>query len=230
MAIPQLTSPLLIDYLPVCQLYCLAQKPGWELLRHIPDLRIWKNLRLSMPLQQALQEDSVPAFSISCGMSKQGMSYSLLTRIIQAGASSIFRHLLGKGEIPSSIITLPELCCMLTVQQPDNITVPFLSALEEFHPGLLKGTQDALGRNLLWYSVHNYQTGWFHPKCQLTHFLLEKGCDPQNTNPLGLSWQEFTDSLSVGNKQLLMNQRYYFQAFCNPGSQLRVKQPLSDIA
>lgn len=187
------TSPLLIDIMPVCQLYCMARKPGWELLRHIPGMRKYSTKRISTALQQAIKTDSVATFCINRDMTGQGISYSLLMAIVKAGAEKIFRHLLEHNEIPSSVITLPELCCMLVAQQPDDISVPFLAILENLNPGMLKGIHDALGRNLFWFSIYNHAPGTYTLKNRLTQFLLGKGCNPQNANPLGVTWQEAID-------------------------------------
>ena len=197
---PHLTSPLLIDSATVCQLYCLAKKTGWKMLQHTVHMQMHIHPRPSTLLRQALEEDSEAAFSISHTMAGQGISRKLLKAVIEAGASAIFRHLLEDGELSPTIVTLPELCCLLTSSQPDDISIPFLSILEDHHPGLLQGIHDVLGRNLLWYAVHNQPATCFRPSSQLTSFLLKCGCDPQNTNQLGFSWQEISNILTRKNK------------------------------
>ena len=184
-----LTDPLLIDSFYVCQRYCLVKKPGWEMLRYLVNARRSVELSLPTQLRQALLADSVPAFLITRDMAGRRLSYSLLLKVIKTGASTIFRHLLDKGEITSDVITLPELCCLLASEKNFD-TRNLLQAIEEWHPGMLKDIRDPLGQNLLWYALH----GKMSCRKPIIQSLLQWGCDPLNTNQLGLTWQEANEA------------------------------------
>ena len=219
-------NPKLLDCDVISKQYCLDKHPGWEMLRHINGLRRITPLHLSPGVIQSLQEDNAPAFAIHSQMSGQKLSFSLLMEIFQKKAFHIFRHLLENGKITDQIISLPELCCLLAVQMPDEISVPALAFIEETHPGLVKDVHDVFGRNLLWYALHNQKTGWFHPDCRLTPFLLKCGCDPQNPTTVGLTWQEVTASLSLEQKMALMGKRY---SIAREGSDLIRQQSVDTI-
>ena len=136
-----------------------------------------------------------------------------MERILVEQSTSILRHLLEENLIPKDAMSLEELCCTCAGRFSDAISVPLLSLIEEVRPGTIKSVLDDFGRNLLWYALHNRLTGWFHPNCKLTPFLLEKGCDPNNQNQIGISWQEVTDGLTLKQKTRLMKARYNYMPF-----------------
>ena len=187
-----ITDPLLIDDHIVSYRYCQVKKPGWQMLQYIHGRR---HLTVKMPdaMREAVREDNLPIFAINLDMAGMNVSFSLLVEVLESGAASIFRELLENRMFNDSAISLSELCCFLVAWYPDDISVPMLTVLEEVQPGLVKSVADDFGRNLLWYAIQNTKTGWFHPDCRLTPFLLEHGCDPQNTNQIGLPWQMVMD-------------------------------------
>ena len=223
-----LTNPLLIDDPIVSHRYCQVQKPGWRLLQYIHGRR---HNKLNMPeaLRQAIRDDIVPAFAIHLGMTGRHISFSLLVEVLENKAVSIFRHLLENNLLNDNIIPLPELCCYLAAWFHDDISVPMLAILDELYPGLIKGVKDIFGRNLLWYAVQNMKTAWFHPDCQLTPFLLEHGCDPQNENQLGLTWQAVTDGLTQNWKIKMMRRRHNLERYTFPSPKLQLSQPLDKL-
>ena len=225
-----LTDPMLIDNPSVCHRYCQVEKPGWMMLRYIDGRRSISS-SLNEPIYTALKNDSVPQFAMHLVMNQKQITFSLLSEILgNYKAFHVFRYLLENQMINDDVIPLPELCCHLVAQFPDNMSVPLLKVLEEVHPGLLKSVHDHFGRNLLWYAVHNLKTGWFHPKCNLTPFLLGCGCDPDNANTIGLTWRYLTDHLTLQDKRNLMRHRYLDDVSRNTiKAKLRLKQPISSL-
>ena len=207
-----ITSPLLIDNDYTIFTYVVEHKPGWRFLQCIAALRAAKRMKMSPALQKAIVEDDVPSFELLRNMEGRRVCFSLLAEILNTGKFAILRNLIAHGGIPRDVMTLEQLCCYCAAQFPDGQAVPILTLVEEERPGFLKGVRDDFGRNLLWYTVFNKNTGWFHPDCELTRFLLEKGCDPDNENQLGLSWREVTDSLTYHQKRELMQHRYLLAA------------------
>jgi len=136
-------------------------------------------------------------------------TFSFLAEIMDKKAFKIFRFMVKNGQLPGKIISMEELCAYAAASFDDNSSLPFLRAIEEFHPGTLKNFRDEWGRNLLWYAVHNRKTGWFHPACRLTPFLIEEAqCDPENKNQAGLSYNFVTESLTCEKKIQQMRWRY----------------------
>ena len=129
-------------------------------------------------------------------MAGQRISYSLLLVLIRHGAKAVFAHLLDSGKLTQDIIPLPELCCLLASEKNWD-TLPFLQTIEERHPNMLKDIHDALGLNLLWYALH----GKNKADNPVINSLLQWGCDPQNTNPLGFTWQEASEAYAAVNRQ-----------------------------
>ncbi len=205
-------GPMFIDNELRCDDYCNLQKPGWEMLRYILPRRFrrgsskgarkHKTLRLGESMKTALQEDNAAAFAISLDLSGKKITYSLLWEVLSAGATEVFRFLLESGRIPEKVISLTELCCFLVARFPEETAIPMLKAIEEHKPGTVGAVHDALGRNLLWYVIHNRDTLWFGDSNEqgLPHFLLEHGCDPENVNQVGFSWRELCEALTDKQK------------------------------
>ena len=202
-----ITHPLLIDNWTVRCNYIKSHKPGWRFLRCIERMNAVKQ-SYSARTKAAIDSDDVAMFEMCRTMEGFRMSFHLLFNVITGGNISILRHLLSNNMLQRNIMSLNELCCLCAAQFPCHQSVPLLSAIEETSPGVLKSVQDDFGRNLLWYVIHNPRTIWFHPNCKLTSFLIEKGCDPDNRNQIGLSWREVTDGLSMPQKLGIAKRRY----------------------
>lgn len=205
-----LTEPLLIDNGAVRNRYIQAKKIGWEVLRAINGGRRWQTLKLPELVREAIEKDIPEQFIIAVDISALEVStFSFLAEIMDKKAFNIFRFMVKNGQLPGKIISMEELCAYAAASFDDNSSLPFLRAIEEFHPGTLKNFRDEWGRNLLWYAVHNRKTGWFHPACRLTPFLIEEAqCDPENKNQAGLSYNFVTESLSCEKKIQQMRWRY----------------------
>ena len=220
-----ITDQLLIDDPIVSYRYCQVRKPGWQMLQYIHGRR-HQTVKMSDAMRQAIREDDLPIFAINRDMAGMNVSFSMLVEVLESGAACIFRYLLEKRLFNDSAISLSELCCLLVAWYHDGISVPMLAVLDEVHPGLVQSVADDFGRNLLWYAIQNTKTGWFHPDCRLTPFLLEHGCDPQNTNQIGLPWQMVTDGLSLDLKEQMMRRRYNMEHYTQ---KLRQYQPLEHL-
>lgn len=224
-----ITNPLLIDDPIVSFRYCQVRKPGWEKLQYIHGRR-HQTLKLSENVHQAIREDCLPVFAMNLDIQDRNVSFSLLAEVLQYGAVGIFRYLMENKMVAEEIITPSELCCYLATWFQDSISVPMLTVMEELHPGLVKDVKDVFGRNLLWFAVQNMKTGWFHPDCKLTPFLLEHGCDPQNNNQIGLPWQMVNDGLTMKLKEQMMCKRYQWEDYKAPNPYLlQLNQPLEKL-
>ncbi len=63
--------------------------------------------------------------------------------------------------------------------------VAWLKAAEAKQPGIIKSCADALGRNLLWYTLYNW-----HQASKVQDTLLKHGCDPDARATFGPNWRE----------------------------------------
>lgn len=223
-----ITNPLLIDDPIVSCRYCQVRKPGWQMLQYIHGRR-HQTLRMPDAMRQAIREDNLPAFAMHLDMARMNVSFSLLAEVLEYGAVGIFRHLLENRMLSDDIIPLDELCCYLATWFHDGVSVPMLGIIDGIHPGFVKDVRDHFGRNLLWYAIQNMKTGWFHPDCRLTPFLLEHGCDPQNTNQVGLTWQEITDGLSLEQKSQMMRRRYNMEHYSATSPKLQLSQRMERL-
>ena len=224
-----LTDAILIDNPSVKFRYTQVRKPGWKMVRGMMGRR-WQTLRLPEMLRNSIEEDNPGKFNISRDMSGQKLSFSLLGEVMEKKAFKIFRMLLKEEELFQKVIPMDELCAHISGSYTDDLSVPLLCSIEEVFPGTLKEIRDGWGRNLLWYALHNRKTIWFHPKCGLTKCLLQYGCDPDNTNHLGLSWRYVTDNLSWDQKRQQMLWRYGTSRISwAQGNILRRAQPPEDV-
>ena len=209
------TDPLFVDDPECCYRYCVLQKPGWEMLRYTIGRRHLK-ARMTAPMRAALQEDDAAAFAISLDLSGIGVSYSLIWEVVTAGAMKILRNLFESGRIPEAVLTLPELCCLLVAEFPENKAITILYEIERWHPGTIGGVRDAFGRNLLWYTIHNPETVWFADDNGIPQFLMTHGCSPENANQAGLTWRELCEALTPDQKKSYIRRRQ-FGALFHPG-------------
>ena len=179
------TDPLLIDVEVVCRYYIYLKKPGWEMLSRRFSCQLLYQPPLTPQCQHALQEDCAPMFRIACDLADTKLDFGLLREIIKNGAVNILRDLLETRQITPEIIPLDELCCLIAARPRLANGAALLAAIEDTHPGLLQSVHAIFGRNILWYAIRSPHA--------VTEFLLQHGCDPLNTNQLGLTWQEAYD-------------------------------------
>ena len=168
-------------------------------------------------------------FAMQLDMAGINVSFSLLAEVLEYSAVCIFRHLMANRMFSDDIIPLDELCCYLAAWFHDGVSVPMLNVIDELKPGFVKDVRDVFGRNLLWYAVQNMKTGWFHPDCRLIPFLLAHGCDSQNTNQVGLTWQTARDGLSMEQKVQMMRRRYNMEHYSATSPKLQLSQPLGRL-
>ncbi len=204
------TDPLFVESPDCCHRYCALQKPGWEMLRYTIG-RGHVKARMTAPMRAALQEDDAAAFAISLDLSGMAVSYSLIWEVLQAGAMKILRNLLESGRIPEAVLTLPELCCLLVTEFPDNKAIKILGAIEEWYPGTIGGVRDAFGRNLLWYIIKNPETVWFADDNGFPEFLMTHGCSPENANQAGLTWRELYEGLTPEQKKCYIQEKKFWR-------------------
>ena len=196
-----LTDPLLIDNPIVIRRFCQCKKDGWECLQHING-RKWGRLKLEDSLAKALENYNTAEFCIRWDMmnASRKITIPLLMEIIGNEADGIFREMLPR--VPQNELrkSLPGLCLHTVIHSPDPTATKLLQAIEAVHPCFLSKMHDHWGRNLLWYAMQNSNFASFQPRCTFTPFLLEAGCDPNNRNQLGLSWQDANDWLTLSKK------------------------------
>lgn len=226
------SNPLLIENRFVINNIVENKGNGWRYLRCIAGMGTRK-MKMSPRMQEAFDKDNGPMFSIVCQMEGIRICHSLLVEILKGSQLSILHHLISNNLIPEKLMTLEELCCFCTVQFTDDQAIRLLSTIEKAHPGILKSVHDPFRRNLLWYAIFNRCTAWFHPNCTLTPFLLNVGCDSENRNTVGISWQEAMDGLNTTQKVDMMRMYYRFHKSKNDACaygfnawQLKQNQPL----
>ena len=203
-----LTDLLLIDNSIVIRRYCQCRKSGWEYLQTIKGKR-WGRPSLDESFKAALSEHDTANFCIRWDMNgRKRTTVPLLIEIIRHGADGIFRQMLMRFPYDGCSRKFDELCMHIVVNSPEPVATRLLQAMEAVHPGLLRQIHDCWGRNLLWYAMHNRNAAWFDPRCKITPFLLEAGCDPNNRNQLGLRWQDVNDWPSPLKKTRMIQDRW----------------------
>lgn len=219
-----LTSELLIDNPTVIYRYCQVKKPGWEHLRYIQGRRV-TTLKLPEKMRDAIAQDRVEVFMIYKEMAARKFSFSLIYEIMDCGAVNIFRYLL-KNEETFNAVPLEELCFCCAAGFSDEKGVKLLQVIDEVFPGKIAGVRDHWGRNLLWYVMHNTRTVFLHPFCKLAEFLIEKGCDPDNRNHLGIPWRKSAVTLGMEEKRKFLQRRSQANIFWS----LTNKMPMYALA
>ncbi|MBR2873503.1 MAG: hypothetical protein IKB99_08390 [Lentisphaeria bacterium] len=148
--------------------------------------------KLPKGIEEAIKNNSYPAFAMYSEMYNLRITFPLLNFIVECGATTLMGELMKAKRIPAKILN--KLLFYAVVHLPETTLIPLLESIEDGLPGQIKNCKDAAGKNLLWYAICNKKTytsevQWNDPGSKMTEYLLKLGCDPDNLNALDVSWR-----------------------------------------
>ena len=153
-----------------------------------------KYKRYSLPesIIDALQSDSMSAFEMTRFMLGKDFTKTFFLSAIDYGAEKTFLEMLEKYSKEIFSWHTPEewLFIICNRYNEEAATIPAIRIIEEKFPGTVKNAKDPWGANLLWNTFFGEHSYWRYREIveKLQVELMCLGCDPDEKNDLGLSF------------------------------------------
>jgi hypothetical protein len=153
-----------------------------------------KYKRYSLPEStvDALQSDSMSAFEMTRFMLGKDFTKTFFLSAIDYGAEKTLLEMLEKYSKEIFSWHTPEewLFIICNRYNEEAATIPAIRIIEEKFPGTVKNAKDPWGANLLWNTFFGEHSYWRYREIveKLQVELMCLGCDPDEKNDLGLSF------------------------------------------
>ena len=153
-----------------------------------------KYKRYSLPEStiDALQSDSMSAFEMTRFMLGKDFTKTFFLSAIDYGAEKTLLEMLEKYSKEIFSWHTPEewLFIICNRYNEEAATIPAIRIIEEKFPGTVKNAKDPWGANLLWNTFFWEHSYWRYREIveKLQVELMCLGCDPDEKNDLGLSF------------------------------------------
>ena len=158
--------------------------------------------KLPGALFEAIKRDSISSFEINRLINGKKISLQIIYSVLSYNAENIMQLLLNKYSNELFRYRSPQSWLFIICQYYcTNTAVAMIKKLEEMFPGIVKETKNPWGCNLLWYTFFNYiffnDNFFYHYRHdsdydesirKVQSVLLELGCNPDEKNDLGLSF------------------------------------------
>ena len=140
----------------------------------------------------ALKSDSMSAFEMTRFMLGKDFSKTFFLSAINYGAEKTVMEMLEKYSKEIFSWHTPEEWLFIICNRYDDksATIPAIRIIEEKFPGTVKNTKDPWSANLLWNTFFWEHSYWRYSEIveKLQVELMCLGCDPDEKNDLGLSF------------------------------------------
>ena len=138
-------------------------------------------------LYTALANDSISAFEMSRLIHNKSITSSLVLETLQYGAKKIFKMLLDKYSGKLFKIHSPaEWLFIICNKYAGEVAIEAVREIEKRFPGTVRSARDPWNANLLWNTFFNRSKKMLI--YELQDELINLGCDPDEKNDLGLSF------------------------------------------
>ena len=141
-------------------------------------------VRLDPKLKKAIDADAPAQLAMQLAVSGRRVDARVLAVVLALHRTKTLEWLLANDDKTKELLDERRMLFFVCANWEAKEAVAWLERAEEKKPGILKSCADALGRNLLWYTLYN---GW-GPKIENT--LLKHGCDPDAETAWGLGWRD----------------------------------------
>jgi hypothetical protein len=148
----------------------------------------------TLPTQilQAITRDSVSELEIVRVLNNKKISLGIMYAILTYNAGSTINFLLKKySDEIFSLRTPQEWLFTLCNYFHLSAAIDFIKHIEEKFPGIVKNTIDPWGNDLLWHTFYNdevWDPDYKRTINSIQQCLIDLGCDPDEKNDLGLSF------------------------------------------
>jgi hypothetical protein len=148
----------------------------------------------ALPTQilQAIKRDSVSELEIARLLNNKKISLSIMYAILTYNAGSTINFLLKKYSDEIFLLRTPQEW-LFTLCNYFHLTaaIDFIKHIEEKFPGIVKNATDPWGNDLLWHTFYNdevWDPDYKRTINSIQQCLIDLGCDPDEKNDLGLSF------------------------------------------
>ena len=140
-----------------------------------------------------LKKDSMSAFELTRFMSGKKFTKTLFLSAIEYSGAKTVSAMIEKYSKDIFTRHTPEEWLFIICNGYDgynNVSIPAIRLIEEKFPGTVKNAKDPWGANLLWNTFFCIRSYSYRYRAQekLREELLRLGCDPDEKNNLGLSF------------------------------------------
>ena len=146
--------------------------------------------RASAALERGVSGDNHAVFEISRMLEDRRIDNSMLEHLIRCDAARCFTHILAY--YPERVFKLrspQEWLITVCRYAREKLAVAAVNELERQFPGIVGSTRDPWGNTPLWNTFFDLE-----PTEKLRAELLRFGCDPNDKNEWGLSYQLLKDN------------------------------------
>ena len=175
--------------------YCAKRKSGWEdvlcsdntfFLNERFDEWQWRSFKIAPNVRKAIDSDSPAQMMMHLSVVGKNVDRRVLYIILNLRKTKILEWLLENDEKTKEFLDERRMLFYVCANWNVEDASPWLEKAEAKQPGIIKSCVDALGRNLLWYTL--YSDNWRDKN--LTDALVKYGCDPDAETAWNLSWRD----------------------------------------
>jgi hypothetical protein len=157
----------------------------------------------------SVKEDLVARVRLTMDVHLRRKTRSFIAMLFRHGGPKCLRYLAEPETLEGTEVTRDSLAALAVFCRNGDDALSILGILEEVTPGFVSSVKDGAGNNLLWYlplrdRIWIYDDS--HRACRSYHpgdisrvrdFLLNAGCDPEERNAFGVSWDDARSSLGI---------------------------------
>jgi hypothetical protein len=167
---------------------------------------IGRNYRDIVP---SVKEDLVARVRLTMDLHLRRKTRTFFSLLFRHGGPKCLRYLADPETLADSEGTRDSLAALAVFSRNGDTALSILGALEEVTPGFVSSVKDGAGNNLLWYLALRNRIWVYddsHRACRsylpcdisrVRDFLLNAGCDPDERNAFGVSWDDARSSLGI---------------------------------
>ena len=223
--------------------YCARRRSGYETIRcsnRVFFKRIqtissydWEKGRVKTQevLKKAIDDDSPAELMVALGVVGKEVDVRLLTWLLSLGKTKILDWLMENDEVAKEWIDPRRVLFYKCANHWEKTIGEAIEQIERTSPGTAASCTDALGRNLLWYTLYNRffsnERSRKNPLSPVEELLISHGVDPDAKTAWDVSWRQMKCAMAEELREFT-----FFvngaPAFDDKGWRIRPPQPEGD--
>ena len=200
--------------------YCARKRPGYETVRcssRVFFKRIrtissydWKRGRIKTQdvLKKAIDDDSPAELMLALGVLGKKVDARLLTWLLGFGKTKILDWLMENDETAKEWLDPRRVLFYKCANHWEKSIGESIEQIERTSPGTAASCTDALGRNLLWYTLYNHllpKAGTRkNPLSPVEELLIRHGVDPDAKTAWGVSWRQMKRAMEEEDREIAL--------------------------
>ena len=179
--------------------FCAHRKPGYEDVRSsgllffeksLSTYREWqleqRKIKIDPKVKDAIENDSPAKLRILLDLEGKSLGVRLLNIILLHRKPNMLWFLMENDKLVKEFLDPRRILFYACANLGAEAALGLVEKAEGLQPGIAATCVDALGRNLLWYTLYS---GNDHDR-RLTDALIGFGCDPDAETAWNLSWRD----------------------------------------